>query len=328
MPIDKLFIDSGAFSLGPLVKNGKLNGKTIYPKWQNEKWSWYDTKEYKKYIDRYAAFVKEHKECIDIFVNVDVLDDPERTYRNQRYIERKHGLRPVPVIHSFTAMKYIDRYLSDGHDYIALGGMGGKQMHKRMSYRKWIDTVFTRLCPASNGYKPIIKTHGFAVTSWHSMTRYPWYSVDSTTYTKMAGFGWLLVPKVRSDGEGFHYDKPYVQIGVCSEPTDSVKKRSETTHKLPGYNHVFISPAAAKSSSTGTTKHIGPPSRRHGLLFDQVTVWLEHIGVPLGTEDGTVPGVVNSSKYRIQANLHYFDQLGKHLPEWPWPFQMYGGLLG
>jgi hypothetical protein len=327
MGVQHLFLDSGAFSLGPLVDKGKLKGDMIYQDGKSVEQSWYDSNEFKAYMDRYANFVKEHQQDIDIFVNVDVLDDPDRTYKNQKYIERKHGIRPVPVIHSFTERHYIERYLHDGHEYIALGGMGGKRMHKRLSYRKWIDGVFTMLCPRSNHYRPIVKTHGFAVTSWHSLTRYPWYSVDSTTYVKMAGYGWLLVPKPRSSGKDFHFDRPYIQIGVCSVPTDNVKKKNAARHKLEAFNHEFISPAAATSSSAGTTKHIGPPNRRNRLIFDQVVRWLDNIGIPLGTEDGSVRGVVNSSEERIKANLFYFDELVKHLPEWPWKFQKGGGLL-
>lgn len=338
--ISKMFMDSGAFSLGPLVEKGRLKGEVPYKKWAKGDWTWYDSVEFKDYIDSYAEFIKQYGDYVNVFVNVDVLDDPERTYRNQRYIERKHGIRPVPVIHSFTDLDWIERYLEDGHKYIALGGMGGKRMHKRLAYRKWIDRVFTRLCPASNGYKPIVKTHGFAVTSWHSLVRYPWYSVDSTTYAKMAGYGWLLVPQVsRSDRTKFDFNREYIQIGVCSVPTDSVRERTKDRVLIKEYDGIHISPHAARAnrvpgsrsapwrSASNEFKHIGPPGARNKNVFGHVQRWLDNIGIPLGLEDGSEIGVVCDSDSRIRANLHYFDQLSKHLPKWPWAFRKGGGIL-
>src|SRR5690606_16638630 len=114
---------------GPLVKSGKLKGDLLYKKSGNEYTSFWESKGMFSYMDSYAEFVKANKHCIDVYVNVDVLDNPELTYRNQKYLEQKHGLNPVPVIHSFTPLSWINKYIEEGHDYIALGGMGGKNMH-------------------------------------------------------------------------------------------------------------------------------------------------------------------------------------------------------
>lgn len=323
--IENVFIDSGAFSLGPLVEKGKLNGRKRVKKWKQSEWSWYDTGEFRDYIDRYATFVKEHTDYIDIFVNVDVLDDPDRTYRNQRYIEDKFGIRPVPVLHSFTSIEWIEQYLDEGHTYIALGGMGGKRMHMKESYQDWMDSVYTFLCPESNGFKPLVKTHGFAVTSWESLQRYPWYSVDSTTYVKMAGYGWLLVPFWHPGEDRPAYERPYQLIGVCTEPTKSVKEKRESKTKhtaIEDYEDPFVSPALEKSKSSRSLKHIGKPQNRNKRPFDMVVKWLDHIGVSLGTEDGSESGVVNNSKDRIRANLMYFDRFTKTLPEWPWAYHV------
>lgn len=340
MSMTHLFIDSGAFSLGPLVKKGELKGEEYVTKTGKVKHkSWYDSKEYFEYIDGYCEFLKENAKYITTSVNVDVLDDPERTYRNQQYIEKTHGLRVVPVIHSFTEEKYINRYLDDGHDYIALGGMGGRQMEKRRQYKKWIDKVFTRLCPKSNDYYPLVKTHGFAVTSWHAMTRYPWYSVDSTTYAKMGGYGWLLVPRAHPDPDRrneFDFNRPYLQIGVCAEPSPSVKARPKTRATWAQYDGEFISPHAAKTvgipasfkhMARNAFKHIGPVERRNKPVLDHVLRWLDYIGEPFGVDGDREnnPGVCNHPVYRMRSNIKYFNELQKSRPAWPWRFHKSGG---
>ena len=37
--------------------------------------------------------------------------------------------------------------------------------------------------------KPKLKVHGFAVTGYDTMKRYPWYSVDSSSYQSLKRFG-------------------------------------------------------------------------------------------------------------------------------------------
>jgi hypothetical protein len=58
----------------------------------------YDTDMFWQYVDEYAAFIKEYRDGIDFFANVDVIQDPKRTWKVQKYLENEHGLDPVPVV--------------------------------------------------------------------------------------------------------------------------------------------------------------------------------------------------------------------------------------
>jgi hypothetical protein len=101
-----------------------------------------------------------------------------------------------------TDFKYIEYYLNRGCSYIGLGGIG--QAVKMSDFLRHTDNFFYRLTDDSN--QPIIKVHGFACTSVHVISRYPWYSVDSTTWRKTPAYGSLIVPTWT--GSQFDFTKP------------------------------------------------------------------------------------------------------------------------
>lgn len=267
--IGKLFLDSGAFSLKALADSEK------------KKMSF---RKYRRYMDVYAEFIKEHSIAITVYANVDVLDDPEATYRNQKYLEKKHGLNPIPVVH-YNHEEWIDKYLEEGYRYIAFGNLVGKTYLER---NQWLNRAFQKVCPKYNDLFPIVKVHGFGLTSCSLILQYPWYSVDSTTASKMAAYGWLLVPTAKSKG-GFDY-KNYMKIGVSE--ADSVART----------NGIHINYKKAS-----------------------VEAWLNHVGIPVGkvkkTNEGIIPieeGAICSNSLRIKANLLFFQGLIESLPKWPW----------
>ena len=84
---DSLFMDSGSFSLWTrAAKWAKENGL-------DEPWGFYDTEEFWSYIDGYASFIKKNHRGIDLYANVDVIPNPELSWRNLRYLEDEHDLR-------------------------------------------------------------------------------------------------------------------------------------------------------------------------------------------------------------------------------------------
>ena len=276
-----LFIDSGAHSLyeKEVHRAGKGSRKRDY--------SYYDTAEFWAYVDDYAAFLHENGDVIDHYANVDVIFDPERTWAVQEYLEEEHGLSPVPVVHYGADLKWIEKYMGRGHSLIGIGGLG--QEVRPDAYRVWADRVFDFLCPRPSR-EPVVRLHGFAMTSYRLLVRYPWWSVDSASWAKTAAFGGIFVPHRRS-GE-FTFSVPPYMIKVSRESPDS---------ELAGRHYDTLSGAAK------------------GVVRD----WLEEIGIPLGEGDrdeGGRSGVVNDHTVRFSANLLFFDKLCEWLPEWPWPF--------
>lgn len=289
------FLDSGAHS---------LYTKEVIAKKHSEGYRFYETPEFWSYVDRYCEFVKANTKGIDNYANVDVIFNPELSWEVLKYIENEHGLNPVPVIHYNTPLEWIDKHLDAGYEYLGIGGLGQEVM--KYHYFQWADKVFERLCPASNDFKPIVKTHGFAITTWSILRRYPWFSVDSASWTKAGGFGIVYVP--RPSNGTFSFDKQPFNIGMSFD-SPSKKNRGR---------HIF-------SISTAERSYINR--------------WLEKIGVPVGsvyTDDDAAFGlcepedvgkmnewgVVSHHSARKIANLRYYEALAASMPEWPWSFKV------
>ena len=271
------FFDSGSFTLRTTsVKWGKANGRP----WRD----YYETTEFWEYVDAYAEFVKEHRQGIDLFVNVDVIPDAELTWRNQQYLEEKHGLRPVPVVHFGTDLKWLQRYIDEGHELIGLGGLVRRDFAKERE--AWIGRCFDLICDNPQRL-PVVKLHGFGVTSYPLLIRYPWWSVDSSSWSKHSAFGAIPVPHKRRGV--FTFDViPYL-VDMSSDS------------KAPDH---FLGMSPAEKSI--------------------VEEWLDEIGVPLGVGKGEEIkeyGVSNRHYERNLACLLFFERLRDWLPAWPWPFQ-------
>lgn len=280
-PIRSLFMDSGAFTQW-----------TASLKYHKEhkcgRWDFYSAPAFWEYLDNYAKFIKKYNWGIDYYANVDVIPHAELTYRNQKYLEEKHGLHPVPVVHFGTDLKWLHRYLDEGYSYIGIGGLVGSSGKKEC--RDWLDSAFNLICSTPNRL-PKVRTHGFAMTSFELMRRWPWWSVDSATWEKVGSFGGIYVPQKR--GGGFVFDRRPTQITIS---LDSPGK------KIPGKHYLHCSTAERKI----------------------VQEWLEELQVPLGKVDGqgTVieHGVMTRHIERKIVNLHYFERFRKALPPYPWPF--------
>jgi hypothetical protein len=274
--VNPVFIDSGAHGLyNEFVKN--VGGKNGY--------LWYETDEFKKYLDLFAKFVKDMNGKIVNYANVDVIFNPELTYKSQKYLEEEHGLHPIPVVHADTDRKYLIRYLKDGYKYIALGGVGQKGSYS--GYKKWADEMFDIICDTKDR-TPAVKVHGFAMTSHRLMTRYPWWSVDSTSWLRLSMYGQLIVPHLR--GDQWRYDVPFHAIRVSNNPSKTKKR---------------------------TTNHI---------MENIVERYLKEKGFVLGetNEKGEIieKGVSNDTDMRSDANAMYFVDLCDSLPKWPWSFSL------
>jgi hypothetical protein len=254
--------------------------------------AFYSTDDFWNYVDQYAKFILKHKDDIDYYANVDAISEaPEITYKVQRYLEKEYGLDPIPVIHRGEDLKWLHKYLDRGHKYIGIGGIAKRGFTRSDSFLSWGDRVFRTICPPPD-YLPIIKTHGFAVTSIPMIRRYPWYSIDSVTWKKMSYFGQILVPPVRN-GEYCFTIPPLVIF---------MDRQSKYTHRKGSGKHFL---------------HLGATVR------GQVKTWLKIIGVPWGKRKGNEIvklGVTNDPGPRCAATIAYFEHLRKDMPKWPWPF--------
>ena len=326
-----IFMDSGAYSLYGLHvgetkvrigKHGKPLDRIKGKRWGGGDYSYYSLKpgsEFRTYCKRYAGLMRRLKHTDVLFTTVDAIQNPQASWNIQQFFEKEYGLRPIPVIHGATphSTRWLARYIETGHKMIGFGGLGHNI--RRDTYRPWANELWRMLCPASNGYKPIVRVHGFAMTSWDFMTSWPWWSVDSATWIKLAAYGWVLVPPWK-DGK-FRHDVPPWQINMSRKPTERKQKfwwrlgvKGPRQMKDRHYDNV---PQAGKEAAER---------------------WLEHLKIPLGAFRGEVlqeegfgihaqldpdkfeiseVGVTSDFRVRARANLQYFADFVASLPKWP-----------
>lgn len=187
----RTFIDCGAPSLyNALSRKSGDKGimGALFKDRKYDDYSYADTPEYKAYMDSYIQYLLDNQGRYDYFSNLDVINNPQLTYRHQKMLEEA-GLKPIPVFHLGNNPKWLKKYV-EKYDYIALGGLTPNPTSTLIPI---LDKLFKEYLLDSDGF-PKVKLHGFACTSLPLMTRYPWYSVDSTTCRKLAIYGSIVIP--------------------------------------------------------------------------------------------------------------------------------------
>ena len=174
-------------------------------------------------LHEYMRFIKEHLDLVDCYVSLDVIGrSASQSYENQQ-IMKAEGLEPIPVFHQGERFKWLERYLENGEKYI---GIATHKDSPPAEQRKWLDSAFTRLTDSKG--RPYRKVHGFGITSFDHLVRYPWYSTDSTTWSLTPAYGTILVPPYVSGA--FDYSKAPSRIimsGIMQESPSSRKRQFE-----------------------------------------------------------------------------------------------------
>lgn len=152
---EHIFLDSGAFSALTLNKPIILRN-------------------YIRYIKRYK---------VKLYASLDVIGDPVKTAENDS-IMINEGLNPIPTFHMGESIEWLDKIID--REYIALGNMVQSQ-----NIEVWLDNVFNYVYKKN----PNIKIHGFGLTNPNLILKYPWYSIDSSTWAscvRFARFSWWM----------------------------------------------------------------------------------------------------------------------------------------
>lgn len=264
---------------------------------KHDNFDWLEDPEYLDYRERYIQYIKEHEHVLEVYTNLDIINNPAATWENQRYFESR-GLNPLPVWHFGSDISWLQRYIAKGYDYIGIGGLVPNPYD---TIRPALDEIFTSLICDGKGM-PRIKTHGFAATSIRLMCRYPWYSVDSASWIKYAAFGGIMIPQ-KIKGEYRYTVNPH-KINISGK---SPLKKAKDLHV----------------STLGN------------VLLAHVLDYIEFAGFKLGKSefenvDGKLkeiivePGLCNRPELRSFLNAKYYMGLRDQLPEWPWAFKCKG----
>lgn len=137
-------------------------------------------------LNEYIDFIKRFEDLITVYANLDEIGNPELTYERQKQMEAA-GLKPLPVFHTGEPIYWLKKYIDEGYDYIALGGMVPYSKDKK-SLVKWMSMCFDEAEKSGRN----IGYHGFGMTNWDLMRAYPWKSVDSSSWC--SGFRYGSVP--------------------------------------------------------------------------------------------------------------------------------------
>ena len=313
-----LFLDSGAHSLYMklMLQNNTFNEK-----------------EYDEYFDNYIQFIKDNEQFIDTYVNLDVINDPVRSMKNYKRMI-KEGLNPIGVVHPGEEYKWIDQYIEMGCEYIGLGGLG--QFFTKQKYYQWADQAWAKHICKSDGM-PKVKVHGFAMTSLDLMLRYPWWSVDSTSWVQTGRFGNVYVPKYKR-GQ-YIYNENSLKVTVSTQSPSQKDDGQHFTTFSPMEQRQILDYFDSKGFIMGKSEYHKEDRKTYKLKenerwansvdADSCRDLIENIGkyVPpekLATKDVVEvviePGLSNDYKLRDELNIIYFLDLEESMPKWPWPF--------
>lgn len=294
------FLDSGAHSLYELTI--KKAGKG---------YEYIETDEFWKFVDDYAQFIKEHKNEIDIYVNMDIIFRPDLTWRVQKYLEDTHKLSPLPVFHAGEDLKWLKKYI-DNYDYVGIGGLG-----QDVTKGQWIknvgDPAFSLICDTKDS-TPRVKAHGFAMTAPDIMFNYPWYSVDSTSWVMYGKYGIVLIPKTRNGKRNYSLTPWTITVSTRSP---SMKLDGEHFRTLPLMQQKLMEQYFAEKGFKIGKSEFRKVETGYKLGEGESFVDKKKKEIEIVAERG----LCNDHSLRDQINLLYFLDMQNSIPPWPWPWR-------
>lgn len=282
-----LFLDSGAFSAW--TQKTEIN------------------------IQDYIQFIKDNQQYITIYANLDVIGSAEGTWENQQIMEDA-GLKPLPVYHFKEDPKWLKRYLKKGYDYIALGGLV-----KAGDIIPFLNDTFSKYLCDDQGM-PIIKVHGFGLTSIPIMLKYPWYSVDSTSWVVTGRMGSIFMPSIRHGK--YYYDEASLKITVSNRSPAQKEAGAHINTLTPLRKSLVLEYIRDKGYALGRSEY---KKESQSYQLKDGERWAEKKpkdkAILREVEIIIEPGISNMYQLRDEMNIIYFLDLEKSMPPWPWPFK-------
>jgi len=288
-------------------------------------------------LDEYIKFCLEHLDVVTAIANLDVIpgkpyqqltqEDIDNSARQgwQNYKKMlKAGIPKKKLVHIFHQgedFKWLRRMVKQ-IPYIGLSPANDKTTNQRIH---WLDACMDYVVDKEG--MPIVKFHGFAATSLRLMLRYPWYSVDSTSWVVTGRMGSIYVPRFRS-GEWI-YDEDSWKIAVSSRSPNTKEAGKHIETLPPKQKQLVLDYIHSKGYQLGKSVFKTVPA---GYELKENERWADK-----KPKDKTVkrqvevieePGVCNKYQLRDEMNIIYFQDLEQSMPEWPWPFKKKNKIQG
>jgi hypothetical protein len=300
-------------------------------------------------FDKYVAFCKGHIGYIEHVVNLDVIpgtpgeknlrlmgEEVERSAAEGRHnydMMVQDGIPKEKIIHVFHQgedFKWLKSMVGE-MDYIGLSPGNDRTREEKIS---WLIECMKYVTDAEG--RPIVKFHGFAVTSLKIVKLFPWASVDSATWGIAAGLGRIMIPRKKKNTWDFASDTP--MVFSCSQILDKlehVDHQGKLFLKTVLYPY-FESLGLKKGESTyakriretyqlqenerwmndGVGDRVGITCEHHDFsnTFAKGQFSQELKDGEAWVETVVEPGVINSREIRQYLNVHYFNMFLKSLP--------------
>jgi hypothetical protein len=195
-PNVKIMIDSGAYTFH--VKEDEYKQKPM------EFWD--------KYLEKYTAFIRANKDIIFSCVELDIANFvgfEKVDYFRKKYFEplREEGVLVCYVWHGYDGLPYWEE-MCQKYDYIGFSLQGDSLTETQMA----------KFFNIARRYNTLV--HGFAVTRVDTMSKYPFYTGDSTTWlvgTQYGELNWFdgrRMKRLKKDQWKTVYKQKYIKIGA------------------------------------------------------------------------------------------------------------------
>jgi len=158
---ESFLLDSGAFTF----MNSKKEKRNI---------------DFYKFVSDYADFISQHDIKLFLELDIDSIVGYEEVKKLRQILEKKTEKKCIPVWHRSRGLgEYIN--LTKEYDYIAIGGIAMKVI-KKSEY-----AIFAELLKIARNNN--CKVHGLGLTGMTELKKYPFHSVDSTSWKMSYAFG-------------------------------------------------------------------------------------------------------------------------------------------
>jgi len=186
----------------------------------------------------------------------------------------------------------------------------------------WLDDCFQYICDPDG--MPTVKVHGFAVTSLKIMLRYPWYSVDSTSWIMTGRMGKIYLPFRTRDGKWLYNEQSW-KIGVSNRSPAQKTKGQHVSTLSKEERRIFMMYLEEKGYILGEST-FRMESSKYKLQPNEKWFGKKTADGKREVETIVTPGICNDYKMRDELNIIYYLDLEKSMPKWPWAFK--GGRRG
>jgi hypothetical protein len=282
-------------------------------------------------LDEYISFCLQHLPYINYIINLDVIpgkfgqkalpaEEIEKSaskgWANYEYMI-KQGIPKEKLIHIFHQgenFKWLEKIV-EAMPYIGLSPANDRSTSEKT---QWLDDCMKYVCD-DKGY-PKVKWHGFAVTSLRLMFRYPWYSVDSTSWVMTSRMGGVMVPRYKSGK--WVYDEQSWKVSVSARSPDK-SEAGKHIDTFPEQQKQHILDYFSEKGYVLGKSEFELVSKNHKLKSNEK--WNgPAIGNKREIEIIIEPGLCNDYKLRDEMNIIYYLDLEKTMQKWPWAFQAKG----